>query len=201
MALIATTLVDFVCAEVFFSPDSQYLIVARMGKGGIAGFHIPSRRYLGSIMNVASTPRHLVLGPDGDTMYVSSNWAGAVSKGSLRKVIASLESAQGRRVPGPRWQSVSVGKGARTLALSPDGRLIYVAMNDSAEVVTLDSQSLEVLNRMPVDPYSVGLAVSPDGQAVVVTSQGHSGYGGNSVNIFSVHLNENIPELSIRGLY
>lgn len=183
-----------------FSSDSQYLIVGRMGKGGIAGFHIPSRRYLGSIMNVASTPRHLVLGPDGDTLYVSSNWAGAVSKTSLQKVLASLESAQGRRIPGPSWKSASIGKGARTLALSPDGRLLFVAMNDSAEVVTLDSQSLTVLNRRPVDPYSVGLAVSPDGQAVVVTSQGHSGHGGNSVNIFSVHVNETSPAISLQGL-
>ena len=151
-------------------------------------------------MNIASTPRHLVLGPDGDTLFVSSNWAGAVSKTSLQKVIASLEDAQGRRVAGPVWKSASIGKGARTLALSPDGRLIFVAMNDSAEVVTLDSRSLAVLNRMPVDPYSVGLAVSPDGQAVVVTSQGHSGHGGNSVNIFSVHINENNPEIIIKGL-
>ncbi len=183
-----------------FSPDSQYLIVGRMGKGGIAGFHIPSRRYLGSIMNVASTPRHLVLGPDGDTLFVSSNWAGAVSKTSLRQLIATLENARGRRVSGPSWKSATIGKGARTLALSPDGRLIFVAINDSAEVVTLDSQSLAVLNRMPVDPYSVGLAVSPDGQAVVVTSQGHSGRGGNSVNIFSVQMNENGPEISLQGL-
>ncbi len=183
-----------------FSPDSQYLIVGRMGKGGIAGFHVPSRRYLGSIMNVASTPRHLVLAPDNDTLFVSSNWAGAVSKTSLQKVITSLENAQGRRVPGPAWKSAAIGKGARTLALSPDGKLIFVAMNDSAEVVTLDSRSLTVLNRMPVDPYSVGLAVSPDGQAVVVTSQGHSGHGGNSVNIFSVHINQNNSEILIQGL-
>lgn len=178
-----------------FSPDSQYLIVGRMGKGGIAGFHIPSRRYLGSIMNVASTPRHLVLGPDGDTLYVSSNWAGAISKTSLTGLIHRLEGARGQRIGGPRWTSVSTGKGARTIALSPDGRFIYVAVNDSSEIVTLDAGTLNILNRMPVDPFSVGLAVSPDGSAVVVTSQGHSGQGGNSVNIFSVHINQNLELL------
>lgn len=178
-----------------FSPDSQYLLVARMGKGGIAGFHIPTRTYLGSIMNIASTPRHLVLSPDGKTLYVSSNYAGYVSKTPLADVVKSLVSAKGKRIGGPEWKSTSVGKGARTLDISPRGRFLFVAVNNSAELVTLDAQTLQVLSRITVDPFTVGLAVAPDMSAVIVTSQGRNGVGGNAVNIIRVRANEE-PVLS-----
>lgn len=169
-----------------FSPDGDYLLVARMGKGGVAGFHIPTRRYLGSVMNIRSTPRHLVLSPDTQTLYASSNYLGYVSKVSLKSLIASLEAAGGRRVNGPRWDEVSVGKGARTLDVSHDGSLLFVAVNDTSELVVVDSASLQIITRMTVDPYAVGLAVAPDSSAVILTSQGRSGRGGNSVNIITV---------------
>jgi DNA-binding beta-propeller fold protein YncE len=179
-----------------FTPDSQYLIVSRMGKGGIAGFHIPTRTYLGSIMNIASTPRHMVLSPDSQTIYVSSNYAGVVSKAPLVEVVKALASAKGKRINGPKWQSVSVGQGARTLDISPRGRFLFVAVNNSAELVTLDSQTLQVLSRINVDPFSVGLAVAPDMSAVIVTSQGRAGQGGgNAVNIIRVRANDE-PVLS-----
>jgi DNA-binding beta-propeller fold protein YncE len=167
-----------------FSSDSQYLIIARMGGGGIAGFHVPSKTYLGTITNIAVTPRHLALDLE-DNLFVSSNQSGYVSKLPVNVVIDALRKANGRRIAGPRWPSVYVGKGARTLDLSPDGKLVFVAVNESSEMVTLDS-NLRVLAKTPVDPYAVGLAVSPDGTAVIVTSQGHSGHGGNSVNIIQL---------------
>jgi DNA-binding beta-propeller fold protein YncE len=174
-----------------FTPDSQYLIVARMGKGGVAGFHIPSRRYLGSIMNIASTPRHLVLSPDGQTIYASSNYSGYISKAPLASVVQALVSAKGKRIDGPKWQKSFVGKGARTLDVSPKGRFLFVAVNESSELVTLDAGSLQVLSRINVDPYAVGLAVAPDLSAVVLTSQGHAGKGGgNAVNIIRVRAND-----------
>lgn len=180
-----------------FTPDSQYLIVSRMGKGGIAGFHIPSRSYLGSIMNIASTPRHLVLSPDGQTIFASSNFAGYISKAPLSSIVNTFIKAKGKRVSGPKWQSTFVGKGARTLDISPGGRFLFVAVNNSAELVTLDSQTLDVLARINVDPFAVGLAVAPDMSAVVLTSQGRDGVGGNAVNIIRVKADDNI---SVRTL-
>ncbi|WP_413287771.1 beta-propeller fold lactonase family protein [Bdellovibrio sp. HCB337] len=174
-----------------FTPDSQYLIVARMGKGGIAGFHIPTQTYLGTILNIASTPRHLVLSPDGSTIYASSNISGYVSKAPLVDVVNALVSAKGKRIQGPKWKSAFVGVGARTLDISPKGKYIFVAVNNTSELVTLNAQTLEVLSKINVDPYAVGLAVAPDLSAVILTSQGRPGQGGgNTVNIIRVHANE-----------
>ena len=176
-----------------FTPDSQYLIVGRMGKGGIAGFHIPTRTYLGSIMNIESTPRHLVISPDGQTLFVSSNYAGYISKAPLANVVGALIKAKGARVGGPRWNEVFVGEGARTLDISHDGRVLFVAVNNSAELVAVDAQSLKVISRISVDPYAVGLAVAPDDSAVILTSQGHSGHGGNAANIIGVKIRTGPP--------
>ncbi len=173
-----------------FSPDGDYLLVARMGKGGIAGFHIPTATYLGSIMKIKDTPRHLALSPDGANVFASSNVAGYVSKTPLSLVLESLIKANGKRVNGPKWIETKVGAGARTLDLTTDGRLIFVAVNNSSEVVAVDAELMQVVVRLKVDPYAVGLAVAPDTSAVVLTSQGKKGVGGNAVNIVRIELGD-----------
>lgn len=169
-----------------FTPDSRTLIVARMGQGGIAGFDVQSGRYLGTLMNIASTPRHLVLSPDGQTLFASSNVAGVLSRLPVQDVVQALEAARGQRSPGPKWQEVTVGSGARTVHISDDGLMLYVAVNQSSELVAVDAQQFKVKARLKIDPYAVGLAVSPDGGSVLLTSQGHNGRGGNAVNLIRV---------------
>ena len=169
-----------------FTADSKYLLVARMGGGGVAGFHVPSRQYLGTLSNIASTPRHLILSPDGATVYASSNSAGFVSGAPVAQIISQLEQAKGRRVAGPTWRGVHVGSGARTVDISPDGNFLYVAVNTSSEVVVVSIPTWRVVARQKVDPFAVGLAVSPDGRVVITTAQGKSGRGGgNSINLIA----------------
>ncbi len=176
-----------------FSPDSQYLLVARMGQGGIAGFHIPSRKYLGTVMNVKSTPRHLVLSRDGRHLFASANVSGFISKVSLAPLIAALEGANGKRISGPRWQDTAVGVGARTVDITHDGRFLFVAVNNTSELVAVHAESMQVVSRVKVDPYAVGLAVAPDDRTVVLTSQGRSGKGGgNAVNFIRVDINQGL---------
>ncbi len=176
-----------------FTADSHYLLVARMGGGGVAGFHIPSRKYLGTISNIAATPRHLVLSPDGSTVYASSNSSGVVSGALVSEVIASLERAGGKRVAGPRWVGTAVGSGARTVDISADGNFLFVAVNASSEVVVVYAPRMKVVARQKVDPFAVGLALAPDGSAVILTAQGRSGRGGgNAVNLVGVRMNTDL---------
>jgi DNA-binding beta-propeller fold protein YncE len=67
-------------------------------------------------------------------------------------------------------------------------------VNNSAEVVAIDPNTLEILTRVRTDGYAVGLDVAPDGSQVWVTSQGRSGKGGNSVCVFSVEKTVTEPE-------
>jgi DNA-binding beta-propeller fold protein YncE len=169
-----------------FTPDSQHLLVARMGGGGIAGIEVKNFSYMGSLMNIADTPRHLVLSPDGKYMYVSSNVSGSVTKVNLAEAVGLLEGANGKRLYQKKWPTAVLGLGARTLEITNDGKWIFVALNSSLEVVMLDAETLKVVGRTPVDAYPVGLAISPTDPGVVITSQGVAGKGGNAVNIFRV---------------
>jgi DNA-binding beta-propeller fold protein YncE len=173
-----------------FAPDNRTLLVARMGGGGIAGFDVPTGRYLGTVVGMRATPRHILVSRDGD-LFVSSNSSGYVSKIALKSFTDALARGPSTvRLGG--WTETFVGSGARTIALSPDERYVYAAVNVSAEVVALDAGNLRVLARAPVDPFTVGLAVSADGSQVWTTSQGRAGRGGgNSVGVYSTGVGSN----------
>ena len=169
-----------------FSPDSKTLLVSRMGGGGIAGFDVESGAYLGTVLGMKPTPRHLVVSPDGQTLFVSSNVSGYVSKIDIAVVIEALRAADGKRVPVEGWEAVYVGAGARTIELGPGGRYIFAAVNGRAEIVVIDAATMNIVSRVRTDSYTVGLAVSPDGRYVWTTSQGKKGVGGNSVCVYRV---------------
>lgn len=169
-----------------FTPDGKTLLVARMGDGGIAGFDVATWTYLGTVTGEKPTPRHLVPSADGEWLFLSSNRSGYVSKIPLAPLIASLRAVKGGAVEIEGWESAYVGGGARTIALSPDEKIIYTAVNGRSELVAVDAASMEVISRVRTDSYTVGLGVSPDGKQVWTTSQGKSGKGGNSVCVYDV---------------
>ena len=169
-----------------FTPDSRTLMVARMGGGGVAGFDVESGEYLGTVLGMKPTPRHLAFSPDGAWLYLSSNVSGHVSRIPASAVLEALAGADGSRVKLEGWEAVYVGAGARTIDLSPDGRWIYAAVNGNAEVVVVNAETMSVVARVRTDSFTVGLAVSPDGSQVWTTSQGRGGEGGNSVCVYRV---------------
>lgn len=169
-----------------FTKDSQTLLVARMGGGGIAGFDVPTGTYLGTISNIPATPRHLVMSKRGDTLWVSSNVSGNLSRFQVAPLITALRSANGKTVAGPRPEVLQVGSGARTVEVSPDERYAFIATNTSRAIAVVDLARWQKVETAPASPFPVGLAVSPDGCRVVSTSQGRAGQGGgNAVDIWN----------------
>ncbi|MGE0616830.1 MAG: beta-propeller fold lactonase family protein [Bacteriovoracia bacterium] len=187
-----------------FSPDSRYLFVARMGGGGIAVIDLKPERnstaglpaseveaaYVGTIHGFKPTPRDIHVSRDGDHLYTSSNLSGVVTKVSLARLLAEIRGARGAvrdyQVTAADMQEIYVGPGARTIHLSPDEKYVYAAVNLKSELAVVETATMKVVSRVPVDSYPVGLAVSPRGDRVWVTSQGRSGEGGNSVGVYAV---------------
>lgn len=169
-----------------FTPDSKTLLVSRMGGGGIAGFDVASGEYLGTVLGMKPTPRHLVVSEDGSTLFLSSNVSGYVSRIELALVVDALRAAGGSRVDVAGWKAVYVGTGARTISTGPGDRYIFSAVNGAAEIVVIDAATMNIVSRVRTDSYTVGLAVSPDGTQVWTTSQGRKGAGGNSVCVYAV---------------
>ena len=83
-------------------------------------------------------------------------------------------------------ESCKVGKGARTLVISPDGRYLFVACNTESALYVVDTRTMKVVDSLTIDSYPVGLAISPDGTLLAVTSQGREGHGGNALNLVRI---------------
>jgi DNA-binding beta-propeller fold protein YncE len=154
-----------------------------MGGGGVAVLDIAARKYVGTVFGMPPTPRHLVLSNDGTRLYIGSNTAGSVSVYGPADVIAA--AAAGQRVLKPLLMGDS-GSGTRTIELSPDGTLLFAAINCESRLAVLDARTLKKLAEIPADSYPVGLGVTPQGDAVWVTSQGVHLAGGNSVSVYRV---------------
>jgi len=165
-----------------FTPDSKFLLIGRMGGGGIAVIDIDKRRYLGTVTGMRPTPRHLVLSPDGALLYLSSSFAGYVSVYRTNDLVQAALTT--RHLKPLREQRT--GSATRTIALSGDGKLLFAAVNKESKIVALSAPDLEPLAEIPSDSYPVGMAVSPDNQQLWVTAQGRNGRGGNSVSIFQI---------------
>ncbi|MDH4224435.1 MAG: beta-propeller fold lactonase family protein [Deltaproteobacteria bacterium] len=166
-----------------FTADSRHLLVARMGGGGIAVLDVEGRKLVATVFGMPPTPRHLVLSPDGQTLYVGSNSSGYVSAYRTQEL---LDAAQRRQHDLEPLRKTHVGVGARTIGLSPDGRWVYAAVNLESKVVVLEAKTLAKWLEIPADSFPVGLDVSPDHRQVWVTSQGRDLRGGNSLAIYTV---------------
>ncbi|MBR6002853.1 MAG: hypothetical protein IK045_08340, partial [Bacteroidales bacterium] len=168
-----------------FTPDGRYLLVGCMGgSGGIAVIDLASRTYLGRIFGMRSNLRHLVL-RDG-WLYMSINNAGYIQKVPLQTVLDAIPNIKNRMVRISGITECKVPAGARTIALSPDGRYIFAACNFSSRLAVVDAEKMVKIGEMPVDSYPVGLDLSKDGSLIFVTSQARMGYGGNCVGIYSL---------------
>lgn len=168
-----------------YTPDGSTVLVARMGGGGVAGFDVASGRYLGTVTDIVGNPRHLVIGRDGEELFVSGNQSGLVGRYKVADIVKALRQAQGQRVAGPGGRVLAIGRGVRTIELSPDQRTLYAAVHLDSRLVRVDLDAWSVSESVDVDPFAVGLAVSPDGAYVVTTSQARETGGiGQSVVIY-----------------
>ncbi len=185
---------DAVCSlcvrGILFSPDEQTLFVGLMAGGGIAGFDIPTKKFLGIVTKDNLFPRDLTLSPDQKTVYISSYNAGSIERVSIDDLTISLRSALGATISQPKiFEGVTVGKLPRSLKLSPDGHYAFIALNGPSEIAVVDTKTFKVVSRIRTDAFTVGLDISPDGKTLWTTSQGHSGIGGNAVDIFEIEYN------------
>ena len=61
-------------------------------------------------------------------------------------------------------------------ALSPDGKYLYVACNGDNSVAVIDTAQQKVVKQVPIGYFPYGVAVSADGQKVVVSNWGITAY-------------------------
>lgn len=171
-----------------FTPDSRYLLIGCMGgNGGIAVIDVEKRKWLGKIHGMMGNMRHM--DANSRYLYLSINKAGYVQRIEMDKItdaINRLASGDTRNVRLDGWKSCKVGGGARTIALSPDGRYVYAACNRASALCVVDAETMKLIATVPADSYPVGLDIGLNGRLVIVTSQGRNRKGGNCVDLFRI---------------
>jgi DNA-binding beta-propeller fold protein YncE len=111
-----------------FSPDGKFAYVACMGGQALAKFEVANDHQLIGYVPAGTTPRHAVITKRGHRIYVSNNLTGRVSKVDVgaQQVIASCK----------------VGRQARTIALSPDERLLAVCNNEDNSLSLVNTHTM-----------------------------------------------------------
>lgn len=170
-----------------FTPDSKYLLVGRMGGGGIALFDIDlDFGYMGVTFTNYNNIRHLVI--SGDDLLVSTNSNGYIQKIPWRTFVEHRIS-QGGKVStlSEGWQNCYVGPGVRTISVSNGGKYIFACVNEASKIVAVETSTMKVVSEVPADSFPVGMEITDTNDYLLVTAQGKaSAGGGHSVTIYKV---------------
>ncbi len=168
-----------------FTEDSKYLLVGRMGgDGGISVFETTNFSSLGTVQGMKQNVRHLEI--VGNELFMSSNRLGYVQKCDVNDMISFLKSKKAGLVTYAKFKSAYVGLGARTISLTKNGKYIFAAVNDEKKIVVVRSSDMKVISKIDADPYPVGMSISRYETRLIVTAQGKTHGGGNSITVYSL---------------
>ena len=168
-----------------FTPDGNFLLVGKMGgAGGVAVFDANTYELLGTVKGMESNVRHLVI--NGDNLFLSANSPGKVQKCDWRSFVKARIQNEEKEIQFKEFESVFVGSGARTIVTTSDGKYVFAAVNNGSKIVAVRSNDMKIVAEIPADSYPVGMDISSDDSELIVTAQGKSNGGGNSVMVFSL---------------
>jgi DNA-binding beta-propeller fold protein YncE len=168
-----------------FTPDGQFLLVGKMGgAGGVAVFDANSYQLIGTVKGMQSNVRHLVI--NGENLFLSANSPGYVQKCNWRDFVKSRVENEEKEVQFTNFESVFVGSGARTIVTTSDGKYVFAAVNNGSKIVAVRTSDMKVVAEIPADSYPVGMDISSNDKELIVTAQGKSDRGGNSVMVFRI---------------
>lgn len=185
------------CPDDMRTPQLLLLAAVALLVEACGSAHTPARAWRIYVTDEASGALTVIEGPDGKvltTAPLGKRPRGVrVSPDGRRLYIALSGSPAGgpgvdeSKLPPPDRAADGIGvfdaftlKPIRTLrgvtdpeqlALSPDGRRLFVASEDSGQLVMMDADTGAVTGRWAVGGEPEGVAVSPDGSSVYVTSE------------------------------
>ncbi|HEY3349455.1 MAG TPA: beta-propeller fold lactonase family protein [Thermoanaerobaculia bacterium] len=159
-----------------FSPDGTLLAVANWGAASVTLVDAASGAVVATV-KTADHPSDLLFSRDGRTLFVAQsnrNLVAAVDLAS-RTVARQISVALGPDGPGtPSADSLPDGSTPNALALSPDGRTLYVANADDDAVAVVDVggdlRAARTRGFIPSGWYPAALALSSDGKTLWVAN-------------------------------
>jgi YVTN family beta-propeller protein len=145
---------------------------------GIAWF-APDR-----IAVTAEGTRHLLIVDPDEGRVMSAIETGqevshmvAVSADASRAYVTNIGSGTTTAVDldmGKKLGDIATGGGSEALALTPDGRELWVAARADGEIAVVDTATLAIVARLPLPGTPIRIAITPDGATALVTCAGSS---------------------------
>ena len=119
----------------------------------------PEAGHIVSAIATAQEVSHMVVvSGDGARAYVASIGSGTAT---------ALDLVAGRKLG-----DAATGGGSEALALTPDGRELWVAARAEGHLAIVDTATLEVTARLPLPGIPIRIAITPDGATALVTCAG-----------------------------
>ncbi|MBF6331485.1 lactonase family protein [Nocardia transvalensis] len=155
------------------APDGRSLYTADIGSGTVSAFRV---RGSGAPVLAGTTPtgqpdpRNVVVSRDGRFLFVSHGLPDSAGPDAL--VVFPI--LPGGTLDRPR-PPVAIGGGGTGMALTPDGRFLYIACSGTNDVYAFRIRRNGAVNPVPGQPFPAprtpeGVAITPDGTRLYVTS-------------------------------
>ena len=138
------------------SSDARTLYVACADARQVAWVKLPDGEVVRRVA-VPGEPTDLVLSPDGTRLIVTC--------AAPRSTIVVLDAASGETLG-----AIPAGHTATGAALSPDGLRLYVCNRFDNDISVIDLAAAREIARVSVAREPVAIAVTPDGQTVLVAN-------------------------------
>jgi YVTN family beta-propeller protein len=144
-----------------------HLFVTNERSGTLSVIHLGSRQVVATIP-LGKRPRGIRVGPDGRTLYVALSGSPIAPPGVDEKTLPPPDrSADGIGVVDLRTlkllRVMPVGTDPEQLAVSNDGRRLFVSNEDAATVSVVDAADARIVATVKVGGEPEGVEVSPDG--------------------------------------
>ncbi len=146
-----------------FDPNSNKLYVNNFGDNSVSVIEVKATggsRVVATITGFRQ-PIFVRISPDGKRGYVSSQRTG--------EGVAVFDTATNTIISRIALPNVEL----RRLALSPDGKRLYVAVRTdilgTGQIAVIDTESLQILQRYRTESFPLEIAVTPNGRCLVIT--------------------------------
>jgi DNA-binding beta-propeller fold protein YncE len=140
----------------WFAPDR--IAVTTEGSKHLLVVEPESGRIVTAIETGQDVSHMVAVAADGQRAYVTNIGSGTTT---------ALDLAEGRKLT-----DLATGAGSEALALTPDGRELWVAARAAGELAIVNTDKLEVTARLPLPGIPIRIAITPDGRTALVTCAG-----------------------------
>ena len=134
------------------------IAVTAEGSGQLLVVDPDAGRVVAAIATGQDISHMVVVSRDGARAYVTNIGSGTTT---------ALDLAAGRKLG-----DAATGAGSEALALTPDGRELWVAARAAGSIAVLDTSTLEIAARIPLAGVPIRIAMTPDGRTALVTCAG-----------------------------